>query len=159
MRFIAYCIGTFFFAGKAPIASGTAGSFAALIPLAAAAMFAPAPLFSVILSCGILFFIAAGIPAAAYIENAEGVRDPGIVVIDEAAGQWVTFLFVPPAVIIAHWWVLPAGFFLFRFFDITKVFPIRRAEDLPGGVGIMMDDVLAGMYACALLNLLVRFAA
>jgi phosphatidylglycerophosphatase A len=71
--------------------------------------------------------------------------DPHSFVLDEVAGQWLTLLFVP---LSAH--TLPciaAGFFLFRAFDIAKPFPIRRIERLPGGWGILLDDVAAAIYA------------
>jgi len=72
------------------------------------------------------------------------------VVIDEVAGQLIPFLAVPPS----SWkWAL-AAFALFRFFDVLKPFPARRAERLPGGWGIMTDDVVAGVYALASLLIL-----
>jgi phosphatidylglycerophosphatase A len=72
------------------------------------------------------------------------------VVIDEVAGQMVAFLLVPHA----SWKLLLAGFALFRFFDVTKPFPAGRAERLPGGWGIMVDDVIAGAYALGALAFL-----
>jgi phosphatidylglycerophosphatase A len=78
-----------------------------------------------------------------------GRRDPGEVVIDEVAGQLFALLFLPPTV-----GVLLLAFLLFRLFDIWKPFPIRRLERWPGGLGIMADDVLAGVYA----NLALRVA-
>jgi len=104
----------------------------------------------------LLIIIAAvtylGIWAATMTEKVTGRKDPGIVVVDEVAGQLITFLFVPwnsPA------WVLVVGFLLFRVFDIWKPYPVRRLESLEGGLGIMADDLLAGAYAATLMSLLV----
>ena len=93
-----------------------------------------------------------GVWAASQTEKLLGRKDPGIVVVDEVAGQLITFLFVP---FNAAWWVIIAGFVLFRLFDIWKPYPIRRLEALDSGLGIMADDVLAGIYAAILLSLLV----
>ena len=89
-----------------------------------------------------------GMRAGTIVERECGRIDPGFVVIDEVAGQWVTLLLAP--VDIEH---ALAGFALFRFFDIVKPWPVRRLEKLPGGAGIMLDDVAAGV--CGLLVLLV----
>jgi phosphatidylglycerophosphatase A len=75
-------------------------------------------------------------------------KDSYRVVIDEVAGMWVSLLFVPITTP-----TLVAGLVLFRFFDITKPLYIRRMEKLPGGVGVMMDDVLAGVYTNILLQI------
>jgi len=78
-----------------------------------------------------------------------GKDDPNKVNIDEFAGQMITFLFVPLSLP-----VLIVGFILFRFFDIVKPYPIHVFEQLDDGVGIMMDDIIAGIMACISLNLL-----
>ena len=97
-----------------------------------------------------------GIWAATRTEKLLGRKDPGIVVVDEVAGQLIAFLFVP---FNSGWWVIIAGFVLFRLFDIWKPYPIRRLEMLESGLGIMADDVLAGVYAAILLSLLVSIYA
>lgn len=157
MRFFAHLVATFFFSGKAPFAPGTAGSLASMVPLMLCAFLLPATAYAVILPVGILLFVATGIPAATFVSRELGRPDPGCVVIDEAAGQWITFLFIPAKLMTSVWWVPVAGFLLFRMLDIIKPFPVRQSERLPAGIGIVMDDVLAGLYACALLNLLVHF--
>ncbi len=82
-----------------------------------------------------------------------GKEDSGKIVIDEVAGQLITFIFVPITVRI-----LIAGFFLFRFFDIVKPFPVYYMEELEDGVGVTMDDVAAGIYAnVSLLVLLMAY--
>jgi phosphatidylglycerophosphatase A len=78
-----------------------------------------------------------------------GRKDPGLVVVDEVAGQWVSLLFLPFTLGTAV-----AAFFLFRLMDVLKPWPARDLEHLPGGVGIVADDIMAGVYA----NLLLRAA-
>lgn len=92
---------------------------------------------------------AVGVAAASQAESAYGRRDPGVIVIDETAGMLLTLAAVPVGVGGAL-----AGFFAFRLFDVVKPFPARRAERLPGGWGVMADDLVAGLYAQALLRLL-----
>jgi phosphatidylglycerophosphatase A len=93
----------------------------------------------------------AGIISAENVSHDKGIEDPSIVVIDEVAGQLVAFLFLP-----VNAFNLICGFVAFRAFDIWKPFPIRRLEALKGGVGIMADDLLAGVYANLALQLINR---
>jgi phosphatidylglycerophosphatase A len=95
-----------------------------------------------------------GIPVSSVVARESGVKDPGFVVIDEVAGQLIALIGVP-----LDWKYLLAGFILFRSFDIVKPFPLRRIENLPGGTGIMLDDVGAGLYALVLLQLWKHFIA
>lgn len=99
-----------------------------------------------------LFATLLGIPAATRVARALGKKDPSHVVIDEVAGQMVTLIAAP-----VNWRCLLAGLILFRAFDITKPFPIRRLEHLPQGTGIMLDDIGAGLYALAVMQLLLHF--
>ncbi len=92
---------------------------------------------------------ALGVWAAGHAERFFDRIDPGEVVIDEVVGQIITFLARPDA----PGKYLLAGFILFRIFDVVKPFPVRRAERLPGGWGIMLDDVVAGVYSLAALSL------
>lgn len=96
--------------------------------------------------------VAVGIPAATRVAEASKTKDPQLVVIDELAGQWIALLFVP-----VSWKTLLAGFILFRGFDILKPPPVRQLERLPDGTGIVMDDVGAGIYALAVMQLLLYF--
>jgi phosphatidylglycerophosphatase A len=81
-------------------------------------------------------------------------KDPSIVVVDEIAGQLIAYLgLATPATFAVNWLYLLAGFILFRVFDIWKPFPARQAEALPGGLGIMADDWIAGLYAALVLGL------
>jgi phosphatidylglycerophosphatase A len=95
-----------------------------------------------------------GVPPSTVVARESGIKDPGFVVIDEVAGQMITLIAVP-----VNWKYMLAGFILFRSFDIVKPFPLRRLEKLPGGTGIMMDDVGAGLYALALLQIWLHFIA
>ncbi|HVS94719.1 MAG TPA: phosphatidylglycerophosphatase A [Mucilaginibacter sp.] len=98
-----------------------------------------------------VFITLLGIWSSGLVSHIWG-KDPSRVVIDEAAGMCITLLFIP--VNIVH---VLAGLVLFRFFDIAKPFFIKRMERLPGGWGIMLDDVLAGIYANVLLQAVVWF--
>ena len=82
-----------------------------------------------------------------------GSADPSHVVIDEVAGQLVALIAAP-----LEWKYLLAGFILFRGFDIFKPFPLRRMERLPGGAGIVLDDIGAGLYAFVIVQVLAHFA-
>ena len=109
-----------------------------------------------VLLAAILLVSFAGMWAATRAEKLLGKKDPGAVVVDEVAGQLVTFLFVPWQVGRGPGaWMVFAGFAAFRLFDIWKPYPVRRLEGLGGGLGIMADDLLAGFYAAAAMSLLV----
>ena len=94
--------------------------------------------------------LAPGIWAAHTVAAASGGKDPSKVVVDEAIGQWITLA----GATVYNWKSWLAAFLLFRLFDILKPPPVRQAERLPGGLGIVADDVLAGVMAA-----LVLFAA
>jgi len=97
------------------------------------------------------FTIAVGVPAATYVVRKTGLKDPQSVVIDEVAGQLIPFLALP-----ASWKSLVLGFILFRGFDIVKPPPVRQLERLPEGLGIVIDDVAAGVYAFGVIEILVH---
>jgi phosphatidylglycerophosphatase A len=94
----------------------------------------------------------AGMKAATLVERATGVEDPPFVIVDEIVGQLFALIGAP-----ATWKAAVAGFLLFRLFDITKPFPLRRLESFPEGIGIVMDDIGAGLYSLAVLHLLLHF--
>jgi len=96
--------------------------------------------------------IALGIPAATRVARASRLKDPQFVVIDETAGQLITLIGSP-----LTWKSFLAGFILFRAFDIVKPFPVRQLEILPEGTGIVVDDVAAGLYGLAVMQLLLHF--
>jgi phosphatidylglycerophosphatase A len=95
----------------------------------------------------VVFAIAlAGTWAASRTEKLSGKKDPGKVVIDEVVGQFIALIPVP-FVLGTAWWPAILAFILFRFFDIVKPYPARRLESLESGLGIMADDIVAGVYA------------
>ncbi len=97
---------------------------------------------------GIIAAVSAlGTWAADYAEKLYQEKDPHRVVIDEIAGYFVSMTLLP-----FHWGWLVAAFFVFRLFDVWKPYPIRQLQQLPGGVGIMIDDLLAGVYTCVVLH-------
>ena len=100
----------------------------------------------------VVLIILIGIPAATQVSRASAVKDPQFVVIDEVAGQLIALMAAP-----VTWKSLLAGFILFRGFDIVKPPPVRQLERLPEGTGIVLDDVAAGLYALAIMQLLLHF--
>ena len=135
---LAVAFASFGYVGFAPVAPGTVGS-AAAIPLFLLLRWAGSPWLEVAV-CGVL--VVAGAWSARLAERALGVEDPGPVVIDEVVGMLVSLLFLP-----GTWPVILAAFIAFRLFDIVKPWPAGRLEDVPGGWGVMADDVMAGVYA------------
>jgi len=135
-------LATAFGSGYAPIAPGTAGSAVGLAlfwPLAET----PWPLQ--VASCAALFVV--GALASGRVALDVGIKDPGLVVVDEVVGMWVTLVALSPGPGVAA-----LGFVLFRAMDVLKPWPARDLERLPGGWGIMADDVAAGVYAHLLLR-------
>jgi phosphatidylglycerophosphatase A len=133
--------------GRIPPAPGTWGSAVAV--LAAPLLFLPlTPLWRILL---LVALFGLGSLVAGRAEKLLHEKDPGQVIIDEVVGQWLVFLpFAAPTA-----FELGVGFVLFRLFDVTKPPPVRASENwLPGGAGVMIDDVLAGLYACLGLALL-----
>jgi phosphatidylglycerophosphatase A len=103
----------------------------------------------------IVIVTIAGIWAASRTERVLKVKDPGKVVVDEVAGQFIALLPVPLTRIGAWPVFVIMAFLLFRFFDIVKPYPARKLESLHGGLGIMLDDVVAGVYAAVVVALAV----
>ncbi|MFN0101549.1 MAG: phosphatidylglycerophosphatase A [Bryobacteraceae bacterium] len=139
---IATWIATCFGVGYTPKGPGTAGSFAALL------FAAPWPRHIVWLA---VLSIVPAIWAAHVHAAAKDGKDPQEVVVDEVAGQWIALAGATHLDSITPWII---AFALFRAFDIWKPFPVRQLEKLPGGVGIVMDDVMAGFYAAVVMRLL-----
>ncbi|MCX6555009.1 MAG: phosphatidylglycerophosphatase A [Candidatus Aminicenantes bacterium] len=144
MRQLGVLLATFFGIGRIRIAPGT---WTSLIVTLIIYFIPPSLLPSAILALviGVVFVI--GIPAAAICEEYFQKKDPRQCVIDEVAGQMICFLFLPHTI-----GFYGAAFLLFRFFDILKPFPIKRSEKIPHGIGIMLDDVLAGFYTLGILQ-------
>ncbi|MUM78141.1 phosphatidylglycerophosphatase A [Pseudodesulfovibrio sp. F-1] len=131
--------------GHFPKAPGTWGSLAAVV--AAPWLFLPLPLWGRLAVLALIF--AVGIWACGVAERTMGRKDPGCVIIDELFGQWLTLLFFAAMPI----WQLGLAFILFRAFDILKPWPVKWAETaFPGGLGVMADDGVAGLYALLCLH-------
>lgn len=141
---VATVVATGLGAGFSPVAPGTFGSAVGLL------LFWPVRALSPWLHlAGAAALALAGIAAGGRLASRMKVEDPGRVVIDEVAGMWVSLLFLP-----FTWRTALIAFVAFRVMDMVKPWPARQMEDLPGGWGIMADDLMAGVYA----NLLVRVA-
>ena len=140
-------LATGFGSGFSPVAPGTAGTLVA-VPfgylMTAGLVAHPIDQFAVLALVALVAIWSAGVTARRF-----GLKDPGQIVVDEIAGYLVAVALLPPG-----WLTLAASFVLFRLFDIAKPPPCRWAEGLPGGVGIVADDLLAGLYANLVLRIL-----
>jgi phosphatidylglycerophosphatase A len=146
---IAIVAATFFGSGKFPFASGTAGSIAALPVIWL--VHSNLGVSAVIAFAVILFFV--GIWASTIYIDVSGDNDPSPVVIDEVVGQAIAVSFLPIGLV-----EYGVAFVLFRIFDITKIWPANWAEQrLKGGLAVMLDDVVAGLYAGVASLILLRF--
>lgn len=159
--FIAVFIATGFGVGFIRFAPGTWGSIVGLlIAYGLIATFGSDILFlqNILIVAGIVF-AALGVWASNRAEKIFDRKDASQIVIDEVFGQIISFVFIAPYLVGlgASWrWWMVGGFALFRAFDIFKPYPINRLQDLPGGLGVMMDDALAGIYAAVALSLLLK---
>ena len=135
--------------GLAPVAQGTFGSLAAILPwLLLRELSLPLNLLVIVLG------FALGVWACEMAGRALGVDDHRALVWDEFVGQWIALL---PA-LLAPWWAVLAGFALFRLFDVWKPWPIRVFDRrLHGGLGVMVDDVVAGVFAAVALAIALYF--
>ncbi len=131
------------YSGRSPVAPGTAGTVVGVL-LYLLLKGLDMPWYGA--AC--VMVTALGIWAAGQADALFGTKDNRTIVIDEIAGYLVAMLLVP-----ATWQYITAAFFLFRFFDIIKPFPLRRLEGLPGGWGVMLDDIGAGIYTNIVLHL------
>ena len=146
MTRLAVFLATVAYCGYFPIAPGTVGSAAGLV-VYLLVWWTRSP----IIEAGLMALtFAVGTWAATHAERYFGGIDPGPVVIDEVLGMLVTLAFIP-----VGWSGALAGFFLFRVFDVIKPYPANRLERLHGGLGIMADDLMAGIYANLALRLLI----
>jgi phosphatidylglycerophosphatase A len=156
---LGYAIATGFGAGHAPVAPGTFGAaegvvlFFSINALVNQRLALTATLsLSVFVIVNVALY-ALGVWASNRAIAATGLKDPRVAVIDEVSGQLIAMtplIFFPSLAGYPPLAAVAVSFLLFRAFDIFKPFPIRRLERLPGGVGVMSDDVLAGVYAAAL---------
>jgi len=145
-------ISTFFGAGRIQPGPGTWGSLSAILVWAIASKVVAPRWQPETLGVLILIAVIIGIPAATRMCRATGIKDPQFIVIDEVAGQWLTLLLAP-----LTWKTAAVGFILFRGFDIVKPPPVRQLEKLPEGTGIVADDLAAGAFGLAILQVLLHF--
>ena len=136
-------LATWFGAGLMPFASGSWGSLAAL-PFAWVILVYGGPY--VLLAAAVIVFLI-GVRVSDDYCRRVGISDPGAIVIDEVAAQWLTLVVAPPSLVS-----FAIGFFLFRLFDVVKPWPANWADrSVKGGFGVMLDDVFAGIYAALVL--------
>lgn len=142
--------GSGFYTGYAPLAPGTVASFFATIVIWLLAIY----IGELALYLFFAFWVFVTIKTSSWFENNYG-KDPTEMVSDEWAGQVIPFLSITfTGQLLQDIGILTAGFFLFRFFDITKPLGINNLQKIKGGFGILMDDLLAGIYALVSLKLL-----
>jgi phosphatidylglycerophosphatase A len=155
---LARLIATWFYCGLAPVAPGTVGSIAAIAIAWALNRYFGVSLLA-IAGFGVLLAVP-GIWAAGVTAKSSGNKDPQIVVVDEVVGQWITLAGGAFAnAYVDQWpdWKLwLVALVLFRIFDVWKPPPVRQLERLPGGLGIVADDAMAGVYAAVILYALCR---
>jgi len=148
MRRFVILFATWFGAGFSPWASGTVGTLAAA-PLCLVLSRLPLTLYLFTLLA--FFFFSCWVSGLA--EEVFGEKDSGRIVIDEVMGYLITMTAVP-----LSWQGVAAGFVLFRFFDITKIPPARFFDRrMKNGYGVVLDDVVAGIYSCIALHIFLRF--
>lgn len=140
-----------------PIAPGTLGALEGVAIYVGIHLLNPgqSTSLSVLAIINIVLF-ALGVWASNRTCEKTGIKDPGIIVIDEVSGQFISLMplaLLPSLSIVG----IAIGFVLFRLFDIFKPYPIRQLERLPGGLGVMADDALAGVYAAILVWVCVHF--
>ena len=141
--------------GYLPLAPGTFGSLVGVgIFLLLVRATAGIPLVVVVVGLTLVVTFA-GIWAGSRIEELSGRKDPGKVVVDEVAGQLIALF---PLTLFAQWstGIVILSFILFRFFDIVKPYPANRLQDLDGGMGIMFDDLVAGVYSAVVVAIYLR---
>jgi phosphatidylglycerophosphatase A len=147
----AFLIGTWFGCGFAPVAPGTAGSLAAVLIAIALHYYGGYGRGMLLALTAIL--LAPAIWAAGVVAKQTNRTDPQIVVVDEVIGQWITLA----GAATFNWSTWLAAFVLFRLLDVWKPAPARQLERLPGGWGIVADDVMAGLYGALAIFVLDRF--
>ena len=143
LNFFEKLIGSGFYTGYIPFASGTWGSLAALIIYLIPGFEKPAVILP-----AIIIFTVLGVFTGNKFDVIYG-KDPAECTIDEVVGMWISLLFLPKT-----FWVVALAFISWRALDIIKPPPAKQLESLKGGVGIMIDDIVAGLYSLLLLHLI-----
>lgn len=139
-------VGSGFFTGYIPFASGTFGSLFALVIYLIPGFENPTILLTLI-----SLFSIIGIYVGSKFEQVYG-KDPAQCTIDEFVGMWITLLFVPKYI-----WYIVIAFVIWRILDIVKPFPVNILEKIKGGWGIMLDDIVAGLYSLILVHIIIYF--
>ncbi|MFT5387433.1 MAG: phosphatidylglycerophosphatase A [Candidatus Omnitrophota bacterium] len=140
---------TWFYIGNSPFAPGSMASIAGAV------------MAIVLMNNLFLYFVVliavtvVGLMISGRMEKIVNKKDPGCVVIDEISGVMISYFLLP---VDGNWNVIIATFFLFRAFDMFKIWPVNKFEDIGGGTGIMMDDVMAGVYTNIIMQIAVRWA-
>src|SRR5262245_55754229 len=155
---VALFIATGFGAGFIPFGPGTLGSLVGLLIVYGLISLSNLDVLNVqngVIIASVLSTIA-GIWSGTRAEKIFAQKDAGQIVIDEVCGQIISFTFIAPYLARLgpswRWWMIP-GFILFRIFDIFKPYPLKQLQHLTGGLGVMMDDIIAVIYAAAILSL------
>ena len=146
INFIEKILGSGFYSGYSSFASGTVGSITALIIYLIPGFENPS-----LMILSISVFILIGVPIADKFEKIYG-KDPKECTIDEVVGMWITLLFLPKKI----WWIVLA-FLIWRAMDIIKPYPAGKFEEIKGGWGIMLDDIMAGIYSFISVQLIIYF--
>jgi phosphatidylglycerophosphatase A len=141
----AILLSTFFYVGYFPFASGTVASFIAIVIYWLIPGFERIEVLILI----VILFSLLGIWSCTIAEKEYGY-DPPQAVVDEVVGMWISLLFLPKTLILSA-----LSFFLFRLFDIIKPYPVNSSQKFKGGYGIMMDDIVAGIYTIAVNQLII----
>ncbi len=137
---MAFVLASLFGAGYSPVASGTVASLVTAVAIWLL------PFTTLRLAVTLVLVTLVGIWAGSRVERALGRKDPGVIVIDEVAGMLLSVIGLPRSIP-----VLVTAFLLFRLFDIWKPFPARESQALTGGMGVMVDDLIAGLYTLILI--------
>jgi phosphatidylglycerophosphatase A len=144
IKHLTWLVSSFLGIGHLPVAPGTWTSLAVVLLYKFFLFRLAWPYYLLVFL--IVFFI--GVLASSLMSSRLNNKDPRTVVIDEAAGQLLPLFLLSP-----EWPLLGISFLLFRFFDIAKPFPIRKIENMPSGWGIMLDDIVAGLYTGIIINI------
>ena len=141
--------------GYLPLAPGTWGSLVGVGIFLLLVWSIPAPALVAVVLVAIAAVTCIGTWAATRTEQLAGKKDPGKVVVDEVAGQFIALF---PLTLFTRWSTLAVivSFILFRFFDIVKPYPANRLQELNGGAGVMLDDLVAGVYGAVIVSVVLK---
>ena len=143
---LATALATGFGSGYSPLAPGTAGTVVGLVLFLPLSLLPP---LGQLVATALTFVL--GLLVSTHVSRRLSLKDPGIVVIDEIVGMWVSLLFLPLTAA-----AVGLAFLLFRLLDMIKPYPARQFEALPEGLGIMADDLMAGIYVNLVLRVIDR---